>query len=63
VDPAMIRSIKKGHALLVLHSAKPIMLTLKPWTKRKDARKLRADKKTVEKMLREGARAKGRNGA
>ena len=63
VDPAMIRSIKKGHALLVLHSAKPIMLTLKPWTKRKDARKLRADKKAVEKMLREGARAKGRNGA
>jgi hypothetical protein len=34
------------------------MLTLKPWTKRqrKEARELRANKKVVEKMLREGAR-------
>jgi type IV secretory pathway TraG/TraD family ATPase VirD4 len=63
LDPAMIRSIPMGYALVLPRSAKPIMLTLKPWTKRKDARKLRADKKAVEKMLREGARAKGRNGA
>ena len=63
LDPAMIRSIPMGYALVLPRSAKPIMLTLKPWTKRKDARKLRADKKAVEKMLREGARAKGQNGA
>jgi type IV secretory pathway TraG/TraD family ATPase VirD4 len=58
LDPAMIHSISMGHALLLLRNAKPIMLTLKPWTKRqrKEARELRANKKVVEKMLREGAR-------
>ncbi|MHB2029395.1 MAG: type IV secretory system conjugative DNA transfer family protein [Acidimicrobiales bacterium] len=56
LDPAMIRSIPMGHALLLLRNAKPIMLTLKPWTKRKrkEVRELRANKKAVEKMLREG---------
>jgi len=63
LDPAMIRSIPMGYALLLLRTSKPIMLTLKPWTKRKDARELRANKKAVEKMLREGARANGRNRA
>lgn len=63
LDPAMIRSIPMGYALLLMRSAKPIMLTLKPWTKRKDARELRANKKAVEKMLREGARGNGSNGA
>ncbi|KJF15805.1 type IV secretory system conjugative DNA transfer family protein [Acidithrix ferrooxidans] len=55
LDPAMIRSIPMGHALLLLRNAKPIMLTLKPWTKRKrkEVRELRANKKAVEKVLRE----------
>ena len=61
LDPAMIRSIPMGHALLLMRSAKPIMLTLKPWTKRKDARELRANKKAVEKMLREDVQGNGLN--
>lgn len=65
LDPSMIRSIPMGYALLLLRNAKPVMLTLKPWTKRKrkEVRELRANKKTVEKMLREGARGNGRNRA
>jgi len=63
LDPATIRSIPMGHALLLLRNAKPIMLTLKPRTKRRVARELRANRKVVEKMLREGTRANGRNRA
>jgi type IV secretory pathway TraG/TraD family ATPase VirD4 len=59
LDPSMIRSIKVGHGLLMLRAAKPIMLTLKPWTARADAAELRMDRAAVEETLRLGAAASG----
>jgi type IV secretion system protein VirD4 len=55
LDPSMIRSIKVGHGLLMLRAAKPIMLTLKPWTARADAKELKLERESVEESLRTGA--------
>ena len=55
LNPAMIRAIPPGHALLLLRSAKPIMLTLKPWTARPDAKALRSDRQTVEHVIQQAA--------
>jgi hypothetical protein len=51
----MIRSIKVGHGLLMLRAAKPIMLTLRPWTARADAKELKLERESVEESLRTGA--------
>jgi len=55
LDPSSIRLIKVGHGLLMLRAAKPIMLTLKPWTLRADARELELARAEVEERLRVGA--------
>jgi type IV secretory pathway TraG/TraD family ATPase VirD4 len=55
LDPSMIRLIKVGHGLLMLRAAKPIMLTLRPWTARVDARQLKVERSAVEESLRTGA--------
>jgi type IV secretory pathway TraG/TraD family ATPase VirD4 len=55
LNPAMIRAIAPGHALLLLHSAKPIMLTLKPWTARPDAKTLRSHREAVERVIQQAA--------
>ncbi len=55
LNPATIRAIAPGHALLLLRSAKPIMLTLKPWTARPDAKALRSDRQTVERIIQQAA--------
>jgi type IV secretion system protein VirD4 len=55
LNPAMIRSLVPGHALLLLRSAKPIMLTLKPWTARPDAKTLGADRAAVEGIIQKAA--------
>ena len=57
LDPSMIRLLRVGHALLMLRAAPPIMLTLTPWTARRDARRLRDERRGVEASLREGARS------
>ena len=54
-----IRSLKEGTALLLLRRTKPIVLKLAPWTKRKDADVLRANKAAVEELLRQGALKRG----
>ena len=51
LSPATIRSLPPGHGLLLLRSAKPIMLTLRPWTARPDAQTLRANRQTVESTI------------
>ena len=48
LDPSAIRSITPGHGLLLLRSARPIMLTLRPWTERRDAAQLLDDRAAVE---------------
>jgi type IV secretory pathway TraG/TraD family ATPase VirD4 len=60
LNPAMIRSLVPGHALLLLRSAKPIMLTLKPWTARPDAKTLGADRAATERIIQQAA-AEGLN--
>ncbi|MFI4971081.1 MAG: type IV secretory system conjugative DNA transfer family protein [Hyphomicrobiales bacterium] len=59
LDPSMIRSIKVGHGLLMLRAAKPIMLTLRPWTARADAKELMVERTAVEESLRTGALLSG----
>jgi type IV secretory pathway TraG/TraD family ATPase VirD4 len=60
LTPATIRSLRSGHGLLLLRSAKPIMLTLRPWTARPDARTLQSERRTIEaKIQHTAARALG----
>jgi type IV secretion system protein VirD4 len=55
LNPAMIRSIGPGHGLLLLRSAKPIMLTLKAWTARSDANRLNAGREAIERTIQQAA--------
>ena len=51
LSPATIRSLQPGHALLLLRAAKPIILTLRPWTARPDAQSLSANRKSIEATI------------
>ena len=51
LTPATIRSLQPGYALLLLRSARPIMLSLRPWTGRSDAGVLRTQRKRVEATI------------
>jgi type IV secretion system protein VirD4 len=55
LTPATIRSLESGHALLLLRSAKPIMLTLRPWTARSDTQRLRSDRQSIEATIQNSA--------
>jgi type IV secretory pathway TraG/TraD family ATPase VirD4 len=55
LDPSDIRLIRVGHGLLMLRAARPIMLTLRPWTARKNAEELEVQRTQVEGALRIGA--------
>ena len=55
LDPSAIRAITPGHGLLLLRSAPPIMLTLRPWTARTDAAELQRDRVAVEDAIRNAA--------
>jgi type IV secretion system protein VirD4 len=62
LDPATIRTIPPGHALLLLRSARPIMLTLRPWTARPDAAHIRDDRTQIE-MIFQAAASQGAGNA
>jgi type IV secretory pathway TraG/TraD family ATPase VirD4 len=55
LEPSVIRRLRVGHGLLLLRAARPIVLTLRPWTSRRDADRLRAERASVEETLRVGA--------
>jgi len=55
LEPSVIRRLRVGHGLLLLRAARPIVLTLRPWTSRRDADQLRAERGNVEETLRVGA--------
>ncbi len=55
LDPSTIRLLRVGHALLMLRAAKPIMLTLRPWTARRDGRRISDERCAIEASLRDGA--------
>jgi type IV secretory pathway TraG/TraD family ATPase VirD4 len=63
LDPSAIRSITPGHGLLLLRSARPIMLTLRPWTVRSDAPRLTRDRVLVENVIRVAASRSWSGGA
>jgi type IV secretory pathway TraG/TraD family ATPase VirD4 len=54
LDPGRLRTLPFGQAVLLLRSAPPILLTLQPWTCRRDARLIRAQRTEVEDALRRG---------
>ncbi len=56
LEPAALRSLPFGTAILLLRSAPPIHLNLRRWTSRPDANSLAADRAAVEED-REGRRA------
>jgi len=55
LDPSAIRTLRPGHALLLLRSAQPIMLTLRPWITRPDAARISGDREQVESLIRQAA--------
>jgi type IV secretion system protein VirD4 len=63
LDPSAIRSITPGHGLLLLRSARPIMLTLRPWTARGDAAQIQCDRAVVEDAIRSTAAQNWSSGA
>ena len=63
LSPAMIRTIGAGHSLLLLRSAEPIMLTLRPWSARPDAARLRAARAEIEQSIRAAAEREWGTGA
>ncbi|MFT4188526.1 MAG: TraM recognition domain-containing protein [Aeromicrobium sp.] len=50
---AQLRELPFGTAVLLLRSAPAIMLDLKAWNERADAGRLKADRKSVEKQIRD----------
>ena len=57
LDPATLRTLRFGYGVLLFRSSQPIMLTLRPWTARADAKQLKADRAAVEESLRQAAEA------
>lgn len=53
LEPAQLRTLPFGTAVLLLRSARPIMLTLRPWTKRADASALTAQRDELEAVIRD----------
>ena len=63
LDPAMIRELRFGYGLMLLRSAKPIMLRLHPWTGRTDAGEIETGKARIESAIRETAAREWENGS
>lgn len=52
LEPSALRTLPFGSAILLMKSAPPIALNLSPWTSRKDAKALTADRDEVEASIR-----------
>ena len=52
LDTGRLRTLPFGRAVMLLRSAPPIMLTLRPWTRRRDARAIEVDRAEIENTLR-----------
>jgi type IV secretory pathway TraG/TraD family ATPase VirD4 len=53
LDTGQLRTLPFGRGLLLLRSAPPIMLQLRPWTRRPDAKRLKGERRGVEASLRD----------
>ena len=52
LEPSAIRSISPGHGLLLLRSARPIMVKLRPWTDRSDSPEVQHQRAVLEDEIR-----------
>ncbi|HEX2903435.1 MAG TPA: TraG/TraD/VirD4 family protein, partial [Jatrophihabitans sp.] len=59
LEPAALRQLPFGQAVMLLRSAPAILLELQAWTKRKDAAQLRAGQVEVERLIRSHAEHQG----
>jgi type IV secretory pathway TraG/TraD family ATPase VirD4 len=59
LEPSRLRTMPFGTAVLLLRSTPPVLLDLEPWTARGDAKKLRAERQSIEAALRAGAEGGG----
>lgn len=55
LEPAMIRRLAFGRALLLLRSARPIVMQMTPWTDRRDAPDIKSGRAGVEQTIRSEA--------
>lgn len=51
IEPGQLRTLPFGTAMLLLRSARPIVLTLRSWTARKDAKQLHAHRRQLEEAI------------
>lgn len=56
LEPAQLRTLPFGTAILLMRAAPAIALTLHPWTRRRDAHLLEADRDATEAQARSGPR-------
>jgi hypothetical protein len=63
MDTSRLRTLPFGTAVLLLRSAPPILLQLRPWTRRRDAALLGGDRRAVEAQLRDGRARQSPRGA
>ena len=54
MPPEKLRMMSFGTGVTLLRSAPPIITDLRPWTARKEAKQLLADRKRLEALLRGG---------
>lgn len=59
LEPHQLRTLPFGTAVLLLRSARPIVLAMTPWTARRDAESLRAGRAQLEKVIQD-AHTQGR---
>lgn len=51
IEPGQLRTLPFGTAILLLRSARPIILTLRSWTTRKDAKLLQGHRRQLEEAI------------
>ena len=51
LEPAQLRTLPFGKAVMLLRAAQPIDLAMTPWTSRKDAQQLVADRRLLEEAI------------
>jgi type IV secretory pathway TraG/TraD family ATPase VirD4 len=56
LTPAQLRTLPFGTGVLLLRTAKPIVLNMTPWPSRRDAARLETGKQHVEAVLQEAAK-------
>lgn len=51
IDSGQLRKFPFGTAVLMLRSASPMVLTMRPWTERPDAEQIKAERNEVESLI------------